>query len=111
MSIVYLGIIKGVDIKFGNVVNWLPSLAIYNQCQYVVMCGPSFSHAGLQDFLTASATKLQNEFDKVCGFLNTHKLLCEHSVEAVRRVESLRYFAREFCGMSTKSTDTGSYNI
>ena len=62
---------------------------------------------GLQEFLDTSATKLQNEFDKVCGFSNTHNLLREHSMEAVRKVELLRSLTREFCGMSTKSIDTG----
>ena len=64
---------------------------------------------GLQEFLDTSATKLQNEFDKVCGFINTQKLLREHTVETVRKVEALRSLTREFCGISTKATDTSMH--
>ena len=60
-------------------------------------------YIGLQEFLNTSATALQTEFDKMCGFFNINKLLCKHSVKAARDTEVLCSLAREFCGIATYS--------
>ena len=66
---------------------------------------------GLQEFLEKSATTLQKEFDKTCGFFSSQKLLYEHSKKAVQDVESLRSLARELCGISAEATDAGVLHI
>lgn len=64
--------------------------------------------AGLQEFLDGSATKLQEEFDKVCGFSNTYQLLCESLMWTVEEVGIVRALTREFCGISAHSSDSGT---